>query len=105
MCHLKFLQRAGWFLKPHLVSRRLSYRTNYYLLCHLLVGFAFVSTSQAEKVIVGDFTNSNISGWEEKVFEGETSYKLSEIPGIISLKAQSNNSASSLVKKTNIDLI
>lgn len=95
---VRFLKHLVW-APPNGV-----FMINYYLLCYLLINIAFTTTLQAEDVIIGDFTNSNISGWEARIFKDKTSYEFSEILGAISLRAQSQNSASSLVKKTKIDL-
>ena len=95
---VRFLKHLVW-APPNGV-----FMINYYLLCYLLINIAFTTTLQAEEIIIGDFTNSNISGWEEKKFEDTTSYEFPEIQGTISLRAQSQNSASSLVKKVTIDL-
>ncbi len=48
--------------------------------------------------------NNAINNWEKKIFSGETSYRLLEYKNRIALKATSEDSASGLVFKKQIDL-
>ena len=75
-----------------------------------------------ENIVVGDFGENELKGWEVKVFSRETRYNLvteikdtdnknganadgvNTVNAITVLKAISNNSASGLVKKIRIDL-
>lgn len=69
-----------------------------------LVLFSFSSQVLAENVIVGNFSTNNLSGWEEKEFEGKTTYRLTHLDGRNVLHASSSNAASGLFKKVDIDL-
>lgn len=61
--------------------------------------------SAAEAVVpVGQFSRGDLSGWEEKRFEGETEYRLFRLHNLTSLRAMSNASASGRYKKVKIDL-
>ena len=53
---------------------------------------------------VGNFETGTLSGWEEKVFNGKTTYELSAQDVGRTLKADSRGTASGLFKKIQIDL-
>jgi hypothetical protein len=73
------------------------------LFCCVLLLFT-ASTSIAETVEVSDFSASSLEGWEEKQFKGSTSYQLTQIEDKKALLAESQNSASALIKKVHIDI-
>lgn len=54
--------------------------------------------------MIGAFSNSDLSGWKEKEFDGITSYSLTDVGGTIVLQAQSDDSASALAKKQRLNL-
>ena len=58
----------------------------------------------AESVVIGQFSKGDLSGWEEKVFEGKTVYKIKQLDEKSVLESYSSNSASGLLKKVEIDL-
>lgn len=59
----------------------------------------------ADAVIpVGLFSRGELSGWQEKIFAGETDYRLFRQNHLTSLRAQSNAAASGRFKEVNIDL-
>jgi hypothetical protein len=58
----------------------------------------------AETRMVGEFSATKLNGWQEKVFDGNTTYQPSESTITPSLKAISNNSASGLFREIKIDL-
>ncbi len=59
----------------------------------------------ADKVVpVGRFSNSDLTGWEIKEFNGQTLYHLKNDGAVTILLADSRQSASGLVKKQKIDL-
>ena len=60
--------------------------------------------AMAERVIVGNFSTGDLNGWEPKSFKGETHYTLTDNRGNKVLKAESNNSASGMVREIKIDL-
>jgi hypothetical protein len=57
-----------------------------------------------EKVIVGAFSQSDLSAWEPKTFKGKTDYRLVDIGDRKVLKATSAGSASGLIKRMHVDL-
>ncbi|MGR9052930.1 MAG: DUF3047 domain-containing protein [Gammaproteobacteria bacterium] len=70
--------------------------------------FALSSTSplksDEDRVFVGLFSEGKLDGWERKSFKGTTQYRLVELDGSRVLKADSEDSASGLIKKQRIDL-
>ena len=58
----------------------------------------------AEEIVVGAFSEGELSGWETEVFKGETRYTLVDVDGQNVLKADADASASGLFKKMKIDL-
>lgn len=73
------------------------------LFCFALFCFS-VNTSQAGQLPVADFSTSSLEGWEGKVFEGKSSYKLFHLNDKKVLAAESQNSASGLIKKVHVDI-
>lgn len=67
------------------------------ILCLLL----FSQISSADKLNIANFSQQDLSGWENKVFNNNTSYTFVKDKGVFVLKAQSNQSASGkFIKKT-----
>ena len=70
--------------------------------------FALLLTSSAssasDRLPIGDFSNSNLEKWQEKIFSKSTSYALVPQQDTIVLKAVSQKSASGLFKKITVDL-
>ena len=61
--------------------------------------------AHSQSIEVGRFSMGDLSGWEEQVFKGKTTYRLTrEGNAPTALKAESNASASGLVRKLKIDL-
>ncbi len=58
----------------------------------------------AETIAVGQFSKDDLSGWKEKVFDGKTIYKITQLDEKSVLESYSSNSASGLFKKVEIDL-
>lgn len=78
---------------------------NYLLFVAIFVGLVYFSKSIADsEIIIADFSNNNIKKWEPHSFQGTTEYKLFKDNEITVLKAVSQNAASGLVKKQQIDL-
>ncbi len=69
------------------------------LLLSLTVGLAV-----AEPLFVADFSASGLDGWEEKKFSGKTEYRLVPSGEQQVVMAQSQGSASGLVKRITVDL-
>ncbi len=64
----------------------------------------FTNTSNAEQLPVSDFSGSRLEGWESKVFMNETSYQLVQLNDKTILKAVSQNSASGLFMKQQVNI-
>jgi len=75
-----------------------------FLLSAIITSVAFADGTRAEEIIVGAFSKSDLSGWQEKEFDGITDYTLTEVGGAVALQAKSDNSASALAKKQRINL-
>ena len=71
--------------------------------CCLLLLF-IASASVAETIQISDFSASSLEGWEEKQFKSSTSYQLSQIEDKQVLMAESQNSASALIREVHIDI-
>jgi hypothetical protein len=72
--------------------------------CGILAINSPVSVARAGELLVGAFSDSDLSGWKEKVFDGATVYSLEEEGGRVVLQARSEDSASALAKKQRINL-
>lgn len=73
----------------------------------LLLLFAGMHFSQAiadNKVIVANFSQNDLQNWKPHSFQGNTNYSLIKKDQLVVLKAVSQNAASGLVKKQQIDL-
>lgn len=57
-----------------------------------------------ENILVGDFSQGLLDGWQTKSFKDHTRYSLVTLDGTTILKAESINSASGLFKEQHIDL-
>jgi len=60
--------------------------------------------SKADQLRVSDFSKSTLEGWKEKRFKGKTLYQLIQLKDKNILMAESQDSASGLVKKIRVDL-
>jgi len=70
-----------------------------------LILFCFLSNiSTAEQLPVANFSKSDLEGWEDKVFQGTTSYKLFQLNDEKVLMAESQDSASVFIKELHVDL-
>lgn len=58
----------------------------------------------AEKIMVGHFSNSSLSGWQQKEFDGRTHYALKLIDKRTVLASSSANAASGLFKEVRVNL-
>ncbi len=56
------------------------------------------------ELVLGRFSDDDLSGWEAKSFEGDTSYRLVEQDGRTVLEATSDGTASGLILERKIDL-
>ncbi len=67
--------------------------------------FCFLANvSKADQLPVANFSKSSLEGWEDKVFTGTTSYQLFQLKDKKVLMAESQDSASGLIKKIHVDL-
>lgn len=73
------------------------------LLCFSLFCF-LANVSKADQLPVANFSKSSLEGWEDKVFRGTTSYQLFQLKDKKVLMAESQDSASVLIKKIRVDL-
>ena len=64
----------------------------------------YASLAIAEPLMIGEFSTNNLHGWEEKIFEGETTYRIVSQEGKDVLVAESHAAASGLFKKITVDL-
>jgi hypothetical protein len=58
----------------------------------------------ADKLQVGEFSSGGLAGWDQKSFSGATVYNIVNESGRKVLKANSNSTASGLVKRIKVDL-
>jgi hypothetical protein len=74
-----------------------------------IFAFAFLLASLAlsaevAKIVVGDFSAGSLTGWESKIFDGQTDYQLVTENGRQVLRAVSRDAASGLFHKVRLDL-
>ncbi len=69
-----------------------------------MVFLALALPALAERVVVGRFSEGDLSGWQSKSFAGETHYALRENTGRGALHATSDNAASGLYREVKVDL-
>ncbi|MDR9436795.1 MAG: DUF3047 domain-containing protein [Thiohalophilus sp.] len=70
----------------------------------VMIMLAPLAADAGKKVIVGNFSEGQLSGWEEKSFEGHTTYKLVDGPYSQALRAVTQGEASGLYKAIEVDL-
>jgi hypothetical protein len=63
-----------------------------------------VQTARSEKLSIANFSDSGLTGWDNKVFSDTTSYQLVKADKKMVLLAESRNSASAIVRKIRVDL-
>lgn len=70
-----------------------------------LAFFCFLAnTAKTDQLPVANFSTSSITGWKDKVFTGTTSYQLFHLKDKKVLVAESQNSASGLIKKIHVNI-
>ena len=67
-------------------------------------GFLSDAKAAAEEAALGRFSAGDLSGWEERSFAGQTSYRLEQGGEGMALRAQAAGSASVLCRAVEIDL-
>jgi hypothetical protein len=65
---------------------------------------AATPAARADTLVIGDFSNAGLAGWEAHSFKGETDYEVVELGGTRVVKAASRGAASILFRKQRIDL-
>ena len=73
-------------------------------LCGIALCSPFLSWAGGERVDIARFSNSDLNGWQSKVFAGETHYALENNNGKIVLRADSHATASGLYREIKVDL-
>jgi len=75
------------------------------MILRLLVLAWFVSCSavSAEEIQISNFAVEGLSGWEQKIFKGQTTYTLDTEYGATVIMARSKGTASGLFKKIHLD--
>ncbi|SFL10120.1 Protein of unknown function [Nitrosomonas aestuarii] len=74
------------------------------LLCWIVIFAPIVSWAESERVGIAHFSQGDLSGWQSKVFAGQTVYAFErEADGMV-LRADSSASASGLYRAVSIDL-
>lgn len=76
-----------------------------FIISILLIKPSLSADSNSKKIAIGDFSAGLLQPWEDKKFKGMTHYELAKLEGITALKAFSDNSASGLLKKQQINLL
>ncbi len=76
-------------------------RTLFYI---VIVIWPFSTNAAGERIDVARFSQGDISGWQTKVFAGETYYSIDKSNGTFSLRADSNAAASARYREINIDM-
>ena len=70
-----------------------------------LVSAFTLQAAYAQETTIGKFSEGDLSGWKPREFVGKTEYELTATGGETVLEANSNSSASGLVKTQYIDLL
>ena len=65
---------------------------------------SFASEPDSQKILIADFSHSNLDGWKNKSFDGETSYAFTQENQTTFLQADSKQTASALYKKIKINI-
>jgi DUF3047 family protein len=73
-------------------------------LCFCALFCLVANASKADQLPVANFSTSSLEGWEGKIFKSTTSYQLFHLKGKKVLAAESQNSASGLIKKVHVDI-
>ncbi|MFQ5659339.1 MAG: DUF3047 domain-containing protein [Gammaproteobacteria bacterium] len=76
----------------------------FFLLFYLALCCFMAKAPATEVLSIAAFSKSGLEGWQEKLFTGKTTYRLVQSGNHTVLKAESRDSASSLIKKIRVDL-
>jgi len=83
---------------------RINMRGKFVILWCLALCCFLANALKADQLPVADFSKSSLKGWEDKVFTSKTSYQLFQLKDKKVLKAESQDSASGLIKRIHVDL-
>ena len=76
-----------------------------WLLILIFTLFSNLATAaESDQVVIGGFSSGQLDGWKTKVFKEGTRYQLTQLDNTQVLRADSQTSASGLVRKIRIDL-
>lgn len=70
----------------------------------ILLSAGLYCAAAPPRIDVGEFSKGLLTGWQTKVFRGETDYRLTPIDGRTVLKAVSEAQASGLYREISVDL-
>lgn len=74
----------------------------------VVIGAAFLAISFSvfaiDNLLVGNFSQASLSGWEEKSFMGNSQYEFTVIENSQYLRASTNGMASGMFKEVSVDL-
>lgn len=70
----------------------------------VVISLPAISWAEGERVDIARFSHGDLSGWQTKVFAGETRYSLENSDGQLALRADSNAAASGRYREISIDL-
>ena len=70
----------------------------------LLSSLPYSLNAQEQHIEIARFSQNDLSGWEEKSFQGHSHYSLIQSNNITVLKAQTSTAASGMFKEIDIDL-
>ncbi|MGB7815784.1 MAG: DUF3047 domain-containing protein [Methylotenera sp.] len=73
-------------------------------LCSLFLLLPIIAFADGERIDVAHFSQGDLSGWQTKIFSGETRYAAATMNGRTALHANSTAAASGLFRKINVDL-
>lgn len=74
------------------------------LFCSLLCLPSLSWTAEEPRIDIARFSQGDLSGWQTKVFAGETQYALEKSQGRLGLRADSNAAASGRYREISINL-
>jgi hypothetical protein len=70
----------------------------------LLLALVMQNLAAGPRVMLGEFSQNQLNGWEQKSFKGETHYQIQMLGSVTVLKADSHDAGSGLFKEQRIDL-
>ncbi len=74
------------------------------LLLGIILCWPILSWATESRIDIAQFSQGDITGWQTKIFSGETHYSFEKINGQMALRAVSNAAASGRYREIDIDL-